>query len=106
MSKLGLEKKRNQKSNGQHLQDHRESKGIPEKNVYLCFINYAKAFDCVIMTNCGKLLKRREYQTCLWVEKQELEPCIEQLIDSRLRKQYDKAVCCHSVFPIYLDSSL
>ena len=27
--------------------DHRESKGIPEKNIYLCFIDYAKAFDCV-----------------------------------------------------------
>ena len=27
------------------------------KNIYLCFINYAKAFDCA-ETNCGKLLKR------------------------------------------------
>ena len=27
--------------------DHRESKRVPEKNIYLCFIDYAKAFDCV-----------------------------------------------------------
>ena len=35
-----------------------------QKTVYLCFINYAKAFYLVwIITNCGKLLKRWEYQT-------------------------------------------
>ena len=28
-----------------------------QKNIYLCFTDYAKAFDCVII-NCGKLLKR------------------------------------------------
>ena len=68
MSKLGLEKKRNQKSNGQHLQDHRESKGIPEKNVYLCFINYAKAFDCVDRYELWKGLEVMEiadHLTCL-----------------------------------------
>ena len=27
--------------------DHRESNGISEKKIYICFINYAKAFDCV-----------------------------------------------------------
>ena len=36
------------------------------KNIYLCFINYAKAFDCA-ETNCGKLLKRWEYQATLRV---------------------------------------
>ena len=33
-----------------------------EKNIYLCFINYAKAFEWIV-TNCGKPLKRWEYQT-------------------------------------------
>ena len=33
-----------------------------QKNIYFCFIDYAKAFDS-ITTNCGNLLKRREYQT-------------------------------------------
>ena len=28
-----------------------------QKNIYLCFTDYAKAFDCVVI-NCGKLLKR------------------------------------------------
>ena len=25
-----------------------------QKNIYFCFTDYAKAFDCVIITNCGK----------------------------------------------------
>ena len=33
------------------------------KNIYFCFIDYAKAFDCVDHTNCGKFLKRWESQT-------------------------------------------
>ena len=34
-----------------------------QKNIYFCFIDYAKAFDCVDQTNSGKFLKRWEYQT-------------------------------------------
>ena len=56
-----------------------------------------------IITNCGKLLKRWEYQTILpvsWetsiqVKKQKLEPYIEQLTDLKLREEYDKAVYYH-----------
>ena len=55
-----------------------------QKNIYLCFIDYAKAFVWII-TNCGKLLKRWEYQiilpvsweTHMWIKKQQLEPCID-----------------------------
>ena len=35
-----------------------------QKNIYFCFIDYAKAFDGVDH-NCGKFLKRQEYQTTL-----------------------------------------
>ena len=34
-----------------------------QKNIYFCFIDYAKAFDCVDPMNCEKFLKRWEYQT-------------------------------------------
>ena len=34
-----------------------------QKNIYFCFIDYAKAFDCVTIINCGKLFKRWDYQT-------------------------------------------
>ena len=33
-----------------------------QKNIYFCFTDYAKAFDWVDH-NCGKFLKRWEYQT-------------------------------------------
>ena len=34
-----------------------------QKNIYFCFIDYAKALDCGITRNCGKFWKRWEYQT-------------------------------------------
>ena len=34
-----------------------------QKNIYFCFIDYAKAFDCVDTTNCGKFFKKWEFQT-------------------------------------------
>ena len=51
-----------------------------QKNIYFCFIDYAKAFVW-ITTNCGKFLKRWEYQTiwsasweiCMQVKKQQFE---------------------------------
>ena len=35
-----------------------------QKNIYFCFIDYTKAFDCVDH-NCGKFFKRWVYQTIL-----------------------------------------
>ena len=57
-----------------------------QKNIYFCFIDYAKAFDCVDHKNCGKFWKRWEYQTtlpasweiCMQVKKQQLELDMEQ----------------------------
>ena len=34
-----------------------------QKNIYLCFIDYAKVLTVWITTNCGKFFKRWEYQT-------------------------------------------
>ena len=34
-----------------------------QENIYLCFIDYAKAFDYVDTANCGKFFKRWKYQT-------------------------------------------
>ena len=66
---------------------------------------HQKPLTVWIIINYGKLLKRWEYQTissvswetCMWVTKQQLEACMEQLIVSRLRKEYDRAVCHHPV---------
>ena len=35
------------------------------KNIYFCFIYYAKALTVCITTNCGKFFKRWEYQIIL-----------------------------------------
>ena len=34
-----------------------------QKNIYFCFIDYAKAFDCVDHNQLWKILKKTEYQT-------------------------------------------
>ena len=34
-----------------------------QKNIYFCFIDYAKSLTVWITTNCGKFFKRWEYQT-------------------------------------------
>ena len=62
-----------------------------QKNIYFCFIDYAKAFDCVDPTNCGKVFNRWEYQTtwpAYWeiytqVRKQQLELDMEQQTGSK-----------------------
>ena len=36
-----------------------------QKNTYFCFIDYAKAFDCVDHNKLWKILKRWEYQIIL-----------------------------------------
>ena len=57
-----------------------------QKNIYFCFIDYAKDYTVYITTNCGKFYKRWEYQftlpasweICMQVKKQQLELNIEQ----------------------------
>ena len=48
--------------------DHGKSNRVPEKNIYFCFIDYAKAFDCVDHNKLLKTLKEMgisEHPTCL-----------------------------------------
>ena len=60
------------------------------KNIYFCFIDYAKAFVWITI-NCGKFLKRWEYQTtwptswetCMQVRKQQLELDMEEQTGSK-----------------------
>ena len=62
-----------------------------QKNIYFCFIDYAKAFDCVDHSKLWKILKEREYQTtwpaswetCMQVRKRQLELDMEQQTGSK-----------------------
>ena len=84
-----------------------------QKNIYFCFNDYVKTFDC-ITTNCGKLLKRWEYQTtrsasweiCMQVKKQQLEPDMKQWTGSKLGKEFVKAVYCHPAYITSVQSTL
>ena len=44
--KSGLQKAEEPEINCQHLLDHRKAREF-EKHIYFCFIDYAKAFDCM-----------------------------------------------------------
>ena len=37
--------------------NHQKSKTVPEKNIYFCFVDYVKAFDCVDHNILWKILK-------------------------------------------------
>ena len=82
------------------------------KNIYFCLIDDTKAFVWII-TNRGKFLKRRDYQTtlsaswesCRQDKKQQLEPHMEQLIGPILGKQYVKVVYCHPAYLTYMQST-
>ena len=62
-----------------------------QKNIYFCFIDYAKALTVWITIDCEQFFKRREYQTtwptsweiCMQVKKQQLELDMEQQTDSQ-----------------------
>ena len=62
-----------------------------QKNIYFCFIDYAKAFDCVDPNKLWKILKRWEHQTtwpasweiCMQVRKQQLDLDMEQQTGSK-----------------------
>ena len=57
-----------------------------QKNIYFCFIDYAKAFDCVDHNKLWKIWKRWEYQTTwpaswetyMQLRKQQIELDMEQ----------------------------
>ena len=62
-----------------------------QKNIYFCFIDYAKPLSLWIMTDCGKFWKRWENQTtwpasweiCMQVRKQQFELDMEQQTGSK-----------------------
>ena len=62
-----------------------------QKSIYFCFIDYAKAFDCVDHNNLWEILEEMEYQTtwpaswsiCMQVRKQQLELDMEKQTGSR-----------------------
>ena len=57
-------------------------------NIYFCFIDYVKAFDCVDHNKLWKILKEmgnweRDWEICMRVRKQQLEQDMEQQTGSK-----------------------
>ena len=59
------------------------------KNIYLCFTDYAKAFDCVDHNKLWKILQEMgipddlTWEICMQVKKQQLELDMEQQTGSK-----------------------
>ena len=84
-----------------------------QKNIYFCFIDYAKDFDYVDHNKLWKLIQDMglpDHLTCLLRNlyagrKQQLELDMEQQIGSKWEKEYVKAVYCHPVYLTYIQST-
>ena len=83
-----------------------------QKNTYFCFIDYAKAFDCVDHNKLWKILKEMgipAHRICLlrnlYAGQETTELDMEQQTGSKLGKEYVKAVYCHPAYLTYIQST-
>jgi len=82
-----------------------------QKNIYFCFTDYTKAFDCVDHNKLWKILDLGipEHLTCflrnLYARQEEMELDMEQWTDSKLGKEYVKAVYCQPAYLTYMQST-
>ena len=82
-----------------------------QKIIY-CFINYAKAFDCVDHNKLWEIFKEmgiQDHLTCLlrnlFAGQEVTELDMEQQTGSKLAKEYIKAVYCHPAYLTYMQST-
>ena len=84
-----------------------------QKNIYFCFIDYAKAFDCVDHNKLWKILKEMEipdHLTCLLTnlntgQEATVRTGYGKQTGSKLGKEYVKAVYCHPAYLTYVRST-
>ena len=80
-----------------------------QRNIYICFLDYTKVFDCMDHNKLWKILKEMgipDHLTCLLRnqyagQEAKLEPDMEKQSGWKLSKKYINAVYCH---PAYLYS--
>ena len=83
-----------------------------QKNIYFCFIDYAKAFDCLDHNKLWNILQKMgipDHLTCflrnLYAGQEATEPDMKQWTGSKLGKEYIKAVYCHPAYSTYMQST-
>ena len=82
------------------------------RKIFFCFIDYAKALDCVDHNKLWKILKEMgipdhltcSQETCMQVKKELSELDMEKWTGSKLGKEHLKAVYCHFAYLIYMQS--
>ena len=93
-----------------------------QENIYFCFTDYAKAFDCVDHNKLWKILQEMgmpDHLTCLLrnlyagqeatvkkKKKKEATVSTGQQTGSKLGKEYVKPVYCHPAYLTYMQSTL
>ena len=68
-----------------------EKAGDFQKNIYFCFIDYTKAFDCVDhkkLENTSRMGIPASWEICMQVKKQLLKLDMEQQTGSKSGKEY------------------
>ena len=83
-----------------------------QKNIYLYFIDYTKAFDCVDHNKLWKILQELgipNHLTCLlrnlYAGQEATELDMKQWTGSKLGKEYIKAVYCHHAYLTYMQNT-
>ena len=84
-----------------------------QKNIYLCFFDYAKAFDCVDHNKLWEILQEMEIPDHLTCLQRTLYAGQEATVrtghgmqtGSKLGKEYIKAVYCHPAYLIYMQGT-
>ena len=77
------------------------------RNIYFCFIDYTKAFDCVDHNKLENSERdgNTSWEICMHVKNQQLELNIEQWTGFKLGEEYVKAVYCHPAYLINMQST-
>ena len=84
-----------------------------QKNIYFCFIDYAKAFDCVDHKKLWKILQEMgipDHLTCILRilyagQEATVRTRHEQQTGSKLGEEYIKDVYCHPIYLTYKQST-
>ena len=83
-----------------------------QKNIYFCFIDYAKAFDCVDHNKLWKILKEvviPDQLTCLlrnvYAGQEATVSLYMEQTGSKWDKENVKAVYCHNAYLTYMQST-
>ena len=94
-----------------------EKARVFQKNIYFCFIDYAKAFDCVDHNKLWKILQEMEIQGHLTCFLRNLYAGQEATfrtghgttdwfqMGKKKKKKYVKAVYCHPAYLSYMQST-